>query len=141
MKRWLACLLCIVLLAPTMASAAEGTPVVGGVTGQEPIYMVLVPEEVAASSELLTEANRYAMPMGMERAMRGPLAPRASDPPVLGVPPFIWGLILSVPGVVVVRLHSQERSATQKALLGAGLNLAAFTVLYFTVFSPVNKGK
>lgn len=103
--------------------------------------MVLVPEEVAASSEALTEANRYAMPMGMERGLRSPLAPRASDPPVLGIPPFLWGLVLSVPGVIVVRLHSQERSSTQKALLGAGLNLAAFTVLYFTVFSPVNKGK
>jgi len=67
MKRWLACLLCIVLLAPTVASAADGTPAVGGVAGQEPVYMVLVPEELAASSELLTEANRYAMPMGMEQ--------------------------------------------------------------------------
>jgi len=136
MNRCISALLALLMLMPCFSYAA--TPALPP-TG--PQYVVLIPEEVAANALLLQDYYAYPVPMGMEAGpLKAPLAPKA-DMPVLGVPPLVWGILLSIPGVIVVRLNSQERSATQKALLGAGINLAALTILYFTVLSPVTKSK
>ena len=143
MKRLIACLLSLAMLAPTLASAAaagaETALLASSAGGNEPVYVVLTPDQVAALGNRLAEYEGYPVLMGGEAALRHAMRPM-EDMPVLGVPPLIWGLVLSLPGVIVVRLNSEERSATQKALLGAGINLVALTVLYFVVFSPVTKG-
>jgi hypothetical protein len=45
----------------------------------------------------------------------------AEEPP-LGVPPFVWGLCLGLPGMAVVYLTTEDRELTKKALNGCLVN-------------------
>jgi hypothetical protein len=131
----LVCLACFTAFGCYAAPAAAFS--------KQPNLVVITAEQATATAAALADYYAYPSLMGAEAAPYGVASVEglSASQPVVGLPPLFWGLLLSFPGVVIVRLNSQERSATQKALLGAGINLAVFTALYFTVFSPVTQSK
>jgi hypothetical protein len=49
----------------------------------------------------------------------------------LGIPPFVWGFCLGVPGIAIVYFVAEDKDMTKKALLGCVVGGAVYTVLYF----------
>jgi len=58
--------------------------------------------------------------------------------PALGFPSFLWGLCLSLPGVLVVHFVAHDRAETAKAILGcivgAPVYLVGYAVFYFIYY-------
>jgi hypothetical protein len=79
----------------------------------------------------LPEINS-AQPLQIERLLAVP----GSERP-LGISPFLWGLVLSVPGAFVVYLMTEERRPTHQAIFGAIVGGIALALLYFVVISPL----
>jgi len=59
----------------------------------------------------------------------------------LGIPSFIWGFCLGIPGIVIVYLVSDEdKDETKKALFGCLAGSLAYTacyVIYFVVYTQL----
>lgn len=55
---------------------------------------------------------------------------RGGDAP-LGIPSFVWGLCLSIPGIAIVYFVSDDKDETMKALWGCLAGGAAYIVFYF----------
>ena len=119
---------------PALATATATLPVADG-------YVMLLPEDVAATSAYMAEA--YALPtlMGAEKPTSRPLGATQQATNIFAAQPLLWGALLSIPGVILVRANTTERKATQKALVGAGINAVILSVLYFTVIAPVGQSK
>jgi len=55
---------------------------------------------------------------------------RGGDAP-LGIPSFVWGLCLGVPGLAIVYFVADDKEETTKALYGCLAGVALEVVLYF----------
>ena len=143
MKVFAATVVALLLAAQSLAWGTQnptfGVGLVNAPAGDS--YIILLPEEVAATTASLADYYALPTPMGAEAPARRPLATTQQATNIFAAQPLLWGALLSIPGVILVRVNSTERKVTQKALLGAGINAAILTVLYFTVISPVGQSK
>jgi hypothetical protein len=52
------------------------------------------------------------------------------DDPPLGIPSFLWGMCLGLPGLAVVYFITEDSDETKKALWGCIASIAVYTVLW-----------
>ena len=52
------------------------------------------------------------------------------DDPPLGIPSFLWGMCLGLPGLAVVYFVTEDDEETKKALWGCLVSVAVYGVLY-----------
>ena len=52
------------------------------------------------------------------------------DDPPLGIPSFLWGMCLGLPGLAVVYFITEDDEETKKALWGCIASIAVYTVLW-----------
>ena len=57
------------------------------------------------------------------------------DEPALGIPGFVWGLVLGVIGILVVYLVTEDKEETKKALYGCIAGALLWTGCYFLLFA------
>jgi len=56
------------------------------------------------------------------------------DDPPLGIPSFLWGMCLGLPGLAVVYFITEDDEETKKALWGCLVGVAIYGVLYVVIF-------
>lgn len=52
------------------------------------------------------------------------------DDPPLGIPSFLWGMCLGLPGLAVVYFVTEDDEETKKALWGCLVSVAVYGILY-----------
>jgi len=86
--------------------------------------------EINAENPLVTNMATSSDILGVLASLRG-------DAP-LGIPSFVWGLCLSLPGVLLVYFVADDRDETKKAFtgcaVGAGISIV-FMVFYVVILS------
>lgn len=56
------------------------------------------------------------------------------DDPPLGIPSFLWGMCLGLPGLAVVYFVTEDDEETKKALWGCLVGVAIYGIIYVVIF-------
>jgi len=56
------------------------------------------------------------------------------DDPPLGIPSFLWGMCLGLPGLAVVYFVTEDDEETKKALWGCLVGVAFYGIIYVLIF-------
>jgi hypothetical protein len=101
--------------------------------------MVTANEDLTYSALKLTNENLIT---SLSLVSEGALPLQAAEGPVLGIPSFLWGCVLGVPGLVVVYIVSDQDSVeTKKALWGcvasSGVIAVGYVIYYIVVVAAV----
>jgi len=62
-------------------------------------------------------------------APTGPMGAMVGDPP-LGIPSFVWGLCLGIPGIAIVYFVAEDKEQTMKAVWGCVTQTGVVLVIY-----------
>lgn len=86
-----------------------------------------------SGSELIMNVSNSVTPMGLAQDDEAPL----------GIPAFLWGCVLGWVGLLVVYLVTdQDKTQTHKALMGClvgtGVEVVLYVILYFAVWHETN---
>lgn len=133
MKRLL--LICVILFASISVSLATSARDIFSIN-EELVYaemadLFALEAHVTSSNATLTDLSLTNSPLVSNLASSNGIMGLASmaEPP-LGIPSFVWGCCLGIPGLVVVYFVAEDKAETRKALWGCIVGNLVYTATY-----------
>jgi hypothetical protein len=122
----------VFMLTISHASQADLFSVDSDAIYTEMAELVELEAHVAATSqtysELQMEESAFIANLSVANGMSGM---HLLEGPPLGIPSFLWGFCLGVPGLAVVYFITEDSEETKKALWGCVVSGVISTVVYF----------